>query len=508
MAQHQTRARSRLSGFQRASARPELTLLRAHNLEWIMSILAEHLVHGPVEVARFHEIVDLEIQDMRPATAGLQETARTGREYCNEWVSRQWVNRALVDRVEQYSLTASTLDVLSFTDRLVDHRSTASESRLKQILDAVSRLSGEADPDPRARIDRIDEQVAALQSQRTALLDGDAAVPASSALHEQLDNIMDLSRHLPADFKRVSDSVYEMHRRFVGDAQEGPVNRGEALRAFFAEHDLLETSDEGKAFRGLMRLWGNHGAQTALRKDIESLLSQDFAAEPTAEQRRPLRSLPRMLVDCAEEVQETYRRLTQSLERYVQSQHRSDRGLRSRLGRAQSAAHALFGRRSHSSIDVQIGATMARVRSISQLQLIDPRLHEHPAALEPDRLPLRDALTPAQLRELGGPALEELRLGVELAVAANPSGRPTLREVWLALSPEVRRPKNVVGLLHVAVEQGAVFIDPISERLETLRTDGSQMTCTVPAAVFPGRDRGPHASSAAVLPAEKPEVHL
>lgn len=501
MAQHQTRARARLAGFQRASARPEMTLLRAHNLEWIMSILAEHLVHGPVEVARFHEIVDLEIQDMRLATAGPADTARSGREYCNEWVTRQWINRALVDRVEQYSLTASTLDVLAFTDRLVDRRSTVSESRLKQILDAVSRLAGDANPDPRARIDRLDAQIDALQSQRESLLSGEVALPPSFALHEQLDNIVDLARHLPADFKRVSDSVFEMHRRFVGDAQDGPVNRGEALRAFFAEHDLLETSDEGKAFRGLMRLWGNHREQTALRRDIDDLLSQDFAAELTVEQRRSLRALPRVLVDCAEDVQETYRRLTQSLERYVQSQNTSDRELRSRLGRAQAAAHALFGRRTHRFVDVQIGATMARVRSISQLQLIDPRLHESPAALEPDRLTLADVLTPAQMRELGGPALEELRLGVEVAVGQSESGRPTLREVWSALSPEVRRPKNVVGLLHVALEQGAVFIDPVTEQLETIRTDGTRRAYTVPAAVFPGR---PEATGHA--PIEKAEV--
>ncbi|HEY8721961.1 DUF3375 family protein [Pengzhenrongella sp.] len=487
MAQQQTRALARLARFQRASARPELTLLRAHNLEWILSILAEHLARGPVEVSRFHEIVDVEITDMRSATAGLLDTARSGREYCNEWVTKQWVNRALVDRVEQYSLTASTLDVIAFTDRLVDRRSTVSESRLKQILDAVSRLAGEADPDPRARVARIDEQIAALERTREALLDGGVAEPPRSALHEQLNNIMDLSRHLPADFKRVSDSVYEMHRRFVGDAQNGPVSRGEALRAFFAEHDLLETSDEGKAFRGLMRLWGNHREQASLRRDIEDLLRQDFAAELTVEQRRALRALPRVLVDCAEDVQETYRRLTQSLERYVQSQHGSDRDLRSRLGRAQAAAHTLFGKRSRrSTVDIQIGATLARVRSISQLQLIDPRLNESPAPLKPDRLTLEGALTPAQMRELGGPALEEIRLGVDVAAAAAQSGRPTMREVWLALSPEVRRPKNVVGLLHVAVEQGAIFLDPATEQLDALRTDGSHVGYTVPAAVFPG----------------------
>ena len=461
--------------------------MRANNFEWVISILAAHLVNGPVEVSAFHEIVTLEIQDMRATSTELQDSARSARDYCNDWVARQWVNRALVDQVEQYTLTASTLDVISFTERLVDRRSTASESRLKQILDAVSRLAGEANPDPRARVARIDQQIGALQSQREAWLDGGVTVPPPSALHEQLNGIADLARHLPADFKRVSDSVYEMHRRFVSDAQDGPVGRGEALRAFFADHDLLETSEEGRAFRGLMRLWGNHREQMALRRDIDDLLRQEFAADLTAEQRRSLRSLPRVLVDCAEDVQETYRRLTQSLERYVQSQTDADREMRARLGRAQAAAHTLFGSRGHRhAIDVQIGATLAQVQSISQLQLVDPRLRENPPALEQD-LPLDGTLTPEQMRELGGPALEAIRAGVQCAIAATESGPPTLREVWLALRPEVRRPKNIVGLLHVAVQEGAVFIEPVTERLEAMRSDGSRIMCTVPAAVFPDR---------------------
>lgn len=462
--------------------------MRANNFEWVMSILAEHLVNGPVEVSRFHEIVTLETQNMRSASNELQDSARSARDYCNDWVARQWINRALVDQVEQYSLTASTLDVISFTERLVDRRSTASESRLKQILDAVSRLAGEANPDPAARVARVDQQIEALQAQREALLGGDVPMPPTSALHEQLNGIMDLARHLPADFKRVSDSVYEMHRRFVSDAQDGPVGRGEALRAFFADHDLLETSEEGRAFRGLMLLWGNHREQAALRQDIDDLLRQEFAVDLTAEQRRALRSLPRVLVDCAEDVQETYRRLTQSLERYVQSQTDADREMRARLSRAQAAAHALFGgRRRHDRIDVQIGATLARVRSISQLQMLDPRLQESPPPLESDLLTLEDSLTPEQLRDLGGPALEAIRAGVKVATADSQSGPPTLRAVWLALSPEVRRPKNVVGLLHVAIEEGAVFLDPVTERLEAVRSDGSRITCIVPSAVFPDR---------------------
>ncbi|WP_448058519.1 DUF3375 family protein [Cellulomonas hominis] len=511
--QHQTRSLARLTGFQRATARPEMTLLRAHNFEWIMSILTEHLVAGPVEVSRFHEIVALEIEDMRAASSELQETSRSAREYCNEWVARQWVNRALVDQVEQYSLTASTLDLIAFTDRLVDRRSTVSESRLKQILDAVSRLAGEANPDPQARIDRLDEQIGALRAQREILLEHGAPVPPVSTLHEQLSSIMELARHLPADFKRVSDSVYEMHRRFVGDAAEGsdgPVGRGAALRTFFLDHDLLESSDEGRAFRGLMRLWGNHREQAALRRDIADLLQQDFAAELTAEQRQALRSLPRLLVDSAEEVQETYRRLTQSLERYVQSQTDADRELRTRLGRAQAAAHALFGSRAHrQGIDVQLGATMAQVLSISQLQLADPRLNESPPALVDGALAGGPALTPEQMRELGGPMLVEIRTALAHARTIHDDGRPTLGEVWHELPPELRRPKNVVGLLHVAVDEEAVFLGPeTSDRLEAVRDDGSRTVYTVPAAVFrvPGTPAGTPARAGMDIEDERHEV--
>ena len=492
MSEHATltqasRAVGRLARFEQAKARPEIALLRAHSFEWVMSIFAEHLAAGPVEVSRFHETVDIELRQMRDmGWADLQDTSRTARDYCNDWVARQWVNRALIDEVEQYSLTAAALDVLAFADRLVDRRSTASESRLKHILDAVGRLASEADPDPQARIDRIDEQIAVLEAQRAALLDGRVPQTPPARLHEQLNGVMDLARHLPADFKRVADSVYTMHRRFVGEAEDEPAGRGQTLRAFFADHDLLEASDEGQAFRGLMRLWGNHREQAALRRDIDSLLTQDFAQELTLEQRRALRALPRMLVDSAEDVQETYRRLTQSLERFVQNQSDGDRDLRARLARAQAAAHALFGQVARgASIDVQLGANLPSIQSVAQLQLADPGLRESPPVLIAEDWDDSAGLTPEQLRDLGGPALDEIRLALEGAVAAGESGRPTLGEVWAELAPDLRRPKNVVGLLHVAVTAGATFLDGTHERLETVRVDGSRTVCTVPWAVFP-----------------------
>ncbi|MFC0714907.1 DUF3375 domain-containing protein [Cellulomonas biazotea] len=492
MTSHASRAVGRLARFEQARSRPEMTLLRARGFEWVMAVFAEHLVAGPVEVSAFHEVVDVELATLRGLDDDALDTTRTARDYCNDWVARQWVNRALVDQVEQYSLTAATLDVLAFSDRLVDRRSTVSESRLQQILDAVARLADESNPDPQARVDRIDERIAELEAQRAAILDGRVPVPPDARLHEQLGGIMDLARHLPADFKRVADSVYAMHRRFVGEAQDVPLGRGEALRGFFADHDLLAASDEGRAFQGLMRLWGDHRRQASLRRDIDDLLRQDFAADLSPEQRRALRALPRLLVESAEDVQDTYRRLSQSLERFVQQQSDGDRDLRSRLSRAQSAAHALFGHRARrSSVDVQLGAQLPDIQSVTQVQLADPRLRERPADVDDVGWDAGTGLTPEQMRELGGPALDALHRAADAAVRRHDVGRPSLGDVWAELAPEERRPKNVVGLLHVAVTRGATFLDGTDDRLEAVRTDGTRVVCTVPWGVLPAADVPP-----------------
>ena len=151
MTQIPSRAVGRLARYERARSRPEMTLLRGHHLEWVLSVFAEHLAAGPVELSALHERVEVELAQVRAIGWGdVADSARTARDYCNDWVDRGWLNRALVDGVEQYTLTAASLDVLAFADRLVDRRSTVSESRLKQILDAVARLSDEADPDPQA----------------------------------------------------------------------------------------------------------------------------------------------------------------------------------------------------------------------------------------------------------------------------------------------------------------------------------------------------------------------
>lgn len=480
---HQARSLARLAGYEQAASTPEVALLRSGHFAWVMAIFAEYLTDGPVPAAEFHEYVDLEIRDLRANGVDIPEGK--AREHCNGWVRKKWLNRALNGDSEEYSLTAASLDALAFTDRLIHRRSTASESRLKQIIDAVARLATDANPDPTARLRRIDEEIARLTSERLAWEDTTRAPVPAHELREQLDGITDLIRHLPSDFKRVSDGVYEMHKRFITETSERGVSRGDMLREFFAEHDLLTASDEGRAFAGLMALLSNTREQAALRRDLTDLLQQDFAATLTREERAVLRDLIRNLVGHCQAVQETYRRLTQSLERYVDNHVEDDGLLSKRLAAAHAAAASAFTARGGARhVPFQLGATPLGLDSITRIQLLDPRLSEAPPALAAPDTDTPGGLTLDELRERGGPRLNELTAAVNSALAAQASAQVSAGEVFASLASDLRRPKSVVGLLHLAAEHGAVFIPGRAETVTAIRPDGTTRDHTLPLAIF------------------------
>ena len=480
---HEPRSLARLRGFEAAQKTAELRLLRAVNFPWVMSILTEYLSHGPVAASEFHEYVDLEVRNLQANGIEIAER-ESAREYCNTWVNNQWISRTLVADEEQYELTAATLDVVSMTDRLINRRSTASESRLKQIIDAVARLATDANPDAQARVERIDEEIARLQGQRQAFEDATYAPTAPGELREQLDGINDLARHLPSDFKRVSDSVYAMHKKFVAETKERGMTRGEMLREFFTEHDLLASSDEGRAFQGLMALLSDSRAQAALRRDISDLLQQDFAATLTKDERSALRDLMKTMTTHGQAVQNTYRRLTQSLDRYVETQTRDDHLLTTLLAQAHAAATKAFdaskGRR---SINFRLGGTPLDVDSVSRLQILDPRLSETPPPLTEDYFET-ETWSLEQLRERGGPRMVELVSAVNRALVASLSSQISAADVFATVDDALRRPQSIVGLLQLAARHRAVALPGQTETVQTTRPDGSSREQTIPLVIF------------------------
>ena len=234
-----------------------------------------------------------------------------------------------------------------------------------------------------------------------------------------------------------------------------------------------------------MALLSNTREQAALRRDLTDLLQQDFAATLTREERATLRDLLKNLVGHCQAVQDTYRRLTQLLERYVDSHVEDDGLLSKRLAAAHTAAVSAFAARGGTHhIAFQLGGTPLDVDSITRMQVLDPRLSEAPPTLaDPDNETL-GGLTLEELRERGGPRLSELATAVNSALAGQISGQVSAGDVFASLTTDLRRPKSVVGLLHLAAEHSAVFIPDQTETVTAIRPDGTMRGHTFPLAVF------------------------
>src|ERR1700691_3050029 len=101
---------------------------------------------------------------------------------------------------------------------------------------------------------------------------------------------------------------------------------------------------------------------------------------------------------------------------------------------------------------------------------------------EPDAA---DPVSLEQLRQQGGPSLEAFRDRIA-AMLQTGTSRFTAGEVCASAPPGLRRPVEILGLVHIAAVAGAE--EPHnpgnSELFEAMRPDGTQRSFLVPALTF------------------------
>jgi hypothetical protein len=110
----------------------------------------------------------------------------------------------------------------------------------------------------------------------------------------------------------------------------------------------------------------------------------------------------------------------------------------------------------------------------------------HDSAKEPATLPLADVSDqrpgPVSLQELrmqGGPSLASLQAALSQALAGpDPAG--SLGALFDSLGPELRRPVEIFGLLHLATNTADLERHDDTEIYTALRPDGSSRHLAVP----------------------------
>lgn len=435
-----------------------------------------------VPAERLHTQVETYLDELR--SHGETVPGKNGRALCVQWMGDQWLYRTVAaNGQEEYSLTSHALEALDLVHRLSRERALISESRITTILDAVRKWATEANPDRQARIDRLEVQIRQLESERAHLLGGGKVAAASDdRMVDGYANLVDLIRALPSDFKRVEESVLAMHRRIIDEFRHEERLIGEVLDEYLHKSDELTTlTPEGRAFEGAVALLRDEALLLDLRADLDTILDHPFAQALTTGEQREFRSTVLVIRRGIDDVLAQRSRLTSTLrEHIVNHDVLRDRELDALLRRInQQLAIWMQTAGPRASVPLPLIPTAVQVTHLRE-RFWDPAA----AAPPPPLADVSDQAPPppdlAEVRTQGGPSFVELQDRLQ-ACGGLDSNAPTLAALFNTFPPELRRPVEILGLLHLLDEASPVSAHAGEvEVYEAIRPDGSRQRFSGP----------------------------
>lgn len=466
-----TRAEAAYSRSLAAFRTPTLDLLHGRQAPFVVASLSTLFSadRPAVAIADAHAEVDEILDELRAAGHDDDDRripAGTGREVCRTWAKQGWLVQQIDDETEVYRLSAHAVEALEITGRTGGGRTRVSNSRVRTLLESVERLADSAEADPVKRIERLTAERDALDAEILAVQAHGAVPVDDEELCEEAENILHLARELPADFTRVAESLKQMQRDVVAYLRRDERPTGEVLREYLQRaRDVMQSTPEGRAFAGALRLIGDPDRIDALTEQLHDLLAQPFARYLTVAQRAEFDAIGRRVELGVEEVLNAQRRASHVISGQVKTHDPlRDRQIDELLRDVISGLHAWSA----------TAPAKAAVEPVRSLPLIDlGRLRQSVGDIRPPSAPapLTDADDVEYLevdgRSWGGPRYAELEeyvagLGEEF----------DLGDAFIHAPEHTRRPVDLVGLLEIAHRNGMTEHETVST-VETLRPDGT-----------------------------------
>jgi len=450
---------------------PTLDLLHGRYAPFVVAVLSTMFTaeRPAVAIADAHVEVGEILDQLRAAGyeadgRGLPSTS--GREVCRYWVKVGWLGQQIEGDTEVYRCTAHAVRALEIAD-LTGGGTRVSHSRVRTLLDAVDRLAGNADGDPARRLARLIEERDALDEQIAALQSGAADPVADDELLEEAENVLHLSRGLPADFTRVAESIKAMQRDVIRDLRRDERPTGEVLREYLLRgQQVMQSTREGQAFAGALRVIGDPERIDTLTDQLHGLLARPFAQLLDDSQRAELDTIGRRMELGVQEVLTAQRRASHVIAAQVRTHdpardRQVDELLREVIAGLQSWTQT---RTPETPVDPLRRLPIASIGHLRQ-SLSDIRPPEPPAPLS-DRSD--DAVfLDADTRAWGGPHYAELE-----AYVAGLGAEFDLGEAFVGAGASTRRPVDLLGLLEIAHRSGMTEGEEVSI-VEALRPDGT-----------------------------------
>lgn len=460
-------------GALRAFKTPMLDLLHQTYAPFVVTMLASLFTadRPAVAVADAHAEISAALNQLRAAGYGddgvLPLPVGNARDLCRQWVNAGWlIRQVLDDQGEMYRLSAHGVGALEVAGRVGGSRARVSESRVRTLIEAVGRLSNDADPDVAALVARLRTEIEERERELRRLESGGDIEPVEDErLVEEAENVLHLARELPADFARVAESIKAMQRDVVADLRQDVRPTGEVLREYLERgQQIMETTPEGRAFAGALRLIGDPEQIDDLSNRLRAVLRHRFTGQLSEAQRRDFTDIAR----------------------------RIERGVKEVLAAQRQASHVITTQvRNHDPMrDREVDELLRDVMTGFQRWMpmsrrgepIEPLRHLPTAAIEHLRRSLTDpqppqppaplaqwaeeAIPDTDTRAWGGPnyaALEEFleQLG---------DGSGDIAAAFGAAPEEIRRPVDLLGLLELAHRGGMTETEDVVI-VDTVRPD-------------------------------------
>ncbi len=451
---------------------PTLALLHGRYAPFVVACLSTIFTadRSTVSVADAH----VEIQDMldqlRDLGYGDEDPGLpvgSGREICRQWARGGWLMSQMEDDTEVYRLSAQAVEALEIAGRSGGGRALVSRSRVRTLLDSVDHLVSSTETDPTKRRAALEAQLQEVQEQIARLELGEVDVLDDDQLLEEAHNVLHLSRELPADFARVAESIKDMQRHVVTELRRDERPAGEVLREYLhrGQH-IMDSTPEGRAFAGALKLIGEPEHIEALTSQLRSLIDHPFARRMHPDQRAELNAIAKRVEQGVQEVLTAQRRASHVITAQVRTHDPvRDREVDELLRQAMAAMQAWVPQtRTSDKVEPLRHMPTAAIGHLRQ-SLSDPRPPSSPEPLrQADDVEFLDGDT----RAWGGPHYRELEEHLE----ALGLDEFDLREAFEQIRGQARRPVDLLGLLEIAHRNGMTEHPTISI-VQAERPDGS-----------------------------------
>lgn len=298
---------------------PAWRLLRAGNAALVLSFLGQHFVErnqGATPGSSLASLLDdvlyaLNVDDEQP------RFPRTPLEYLDDWSESGWLRRFYPPGSDEVHFDAlptferayawvSGLSVRSFI---------GTASRLQTVIELLRQIVHGTESDPQARLADLQRRRAEIDLEIAAVEAGSLPMLDATALRDRYQLFASTARDLLSDFREVEENFRGLDRTARERIATWGGSKGDLLTELVGTRADIGASDQGRSFQSFYDF-----LLSETRQDELSGLLARVEQLPELDTDRRLRTIHNEWSEAAERTQQTVRRISEQLRRFLDDQ--------------------------------------------------------------------------------------------------------------------------------------------------------------------------------------------